>query len=226
MMLEGIRAALFDLDGTLLDRRRSFECFVREQWLRFAERLHPIDQAHYVRLAIECDANGYAPRKELFAGLLAPFDLSSDLADDLLRDYRAEFPRACVLFSDAGRTLSSLRARGLKLGLITNGSVRMQSAKLSCLGLMLAFDVVLISDAEGVSKPDPRIYHRALDRLGTEPGRAVFVGDHPEVDIAGARGAGMKAVWRRDPAVSDAVEADAVVGELCELLALVGPPGD
>jgi putative hydrolase of the HAD superfamily len=102
----------------------------------------------------------------------------------------------------------------------------MQSAKLSCLGLMLAFDVVLISDAEGVSKPDPRIYHRALDRLGTEPGRAVFVGDHPEVDIAGARGAGMKAVWRRDPAVSDAVEADAVVGELCELLALVGPPGD
>jgi putative hydrolase of the HAD superfamily len=224
-MLEGIRAAVFDLDGTLLDRRRSFECFVREQWLRFAERLHPIDQAHYVRLAIECDGNGYAPRKELFAGILAPFDLPSALADDLLRDYRARFPGACVLFSDAGRTLSALRAGGLKLGLITNGSVRMQSAKLSCLGLTPAFDVVLISDAEGVSKPDPRIFQRGLDRLATEPGRAVFVGDHPEVDVAGARRAGMKAIWRRDPAVSHAVEADAVIEELCELLALVGLAG-
>ena len=221
-MLTDIRAVLFDLDGTLLDRRRSFECFVKQQWVRFAERLPPIDQAHYVRLAIECDRNGYAPRKELFDGIRARCDLSSALADDLLRDYRAGFPGACVLFSDAGETLSSLRAGGLKLGLITNGSIRMQSAKLRCLGLMPAFDVVLISDAEGVAKPDPRIFQRASDRLGIEPGQAVFVGDHPEVDIAGARVAGMKAIWRRDPAVSHAVDADAVIGELCELPAFVG----
>jgi putative hydrolase of the HAD superfamily len=220
-MLKSIEAAVFDLDGTLLDRRRSFERFVRDQWRRFAHRLQSVEQAHYVQAAIESDRDGYAPREELFASVLAPFDLPSELADDLLRDYRAGFPHACVLFPDAGATLSSLRTCGLKLGLITNGSVRMQSAKLNCLALASTFDVVLISGAEGIHKPDPAIFHRALDRLSTAAGRAVFVGDNPEVDVSGARRAGMKAIWRRDPTLSCVVEADAVIDELGELLPLL-----
>ena len=220
-MLEDIHAIVFDLDGTLLDRRRSFEYFVRAQWRRFADRLHPLDEAHYVGTAIERDGDGYAPRKELFAGILDPVNLSSALADELLADYRSGFPAACMLFPDAGQTLSELRARGRKLGLITNGSVRMQRAKLQCLGLTSAFDAVLVSDEEGISKPDPRIFLRALERLGTAPDRAVFVGDHPDVDVAGARRAGMKAVWRRDAGVTDAVDADAVIDELSELLDLM-----
>jgi putative hydrolase of the HAD superfamily len=224
-MLEGVQAVVFDLDGTLLDRRRSFELFVREQWRRFSHRLRTVELERYVQSAVKFDCDGYAPRNELFAGVLAPFDIRSELADELLRDYRAGFPGACVLFPDAGPTLSALRAGGLKLGLITNGSVRMQSAKLSCLALWPAFDAVLISDAEGVGKPHPEIFHRAVDRLRTEPDRAVFVGDHPDVDVSGARGAGMKAVWRRDPAVSHQVHADAVIDELGELLPLLGLTG-
>ena len=98
----------------------------------------------------------------------------------------------------------------------------MQSGKLQCLDLAPLFDTILISDAEGISKPDPHIFHRALERLNTSPARSVFVGDHPEVDVAGARAAGMQAIWRRDPRVSRIVEADGVIDELSDLLTWLG----
>ena len=220
--LIAVQAVVFDLDGTLLDRRLSFERFMRDQWERFASVLQFVDQAAYVRTLIELDRDGYAPRRELFAGTLARFELPPELADTLLRDYRSGFPRACVLFPDAAQTLSSLHAAGLRLGLITNGSVRMQGSKLECLTLAPAFDAVLISDAEGVSKPDPEIFRRALERLSAKPEHAVFVGDHPDVDVSGARRAGMKAVWRRDPTVPRTVEADGVIEQLGDLLPLLG----
>jgi putative hydrolase of the HAD superfamily len=84
------------------------------------------------------------------------------------------------------------------------------------------FDTVLISDAEGISKPDRQIFHRALERLNTNAAQAVFVGDHPEVDVAGARAAGMRAIWRRDPNVTRVIEADGVIDELSDLLAWLG----
>jgi putative hydrolase of the HAD superfamily len=130
---------------------------MRDQWKRFAAVLQSVDQAEYVRTVVELDRDGYAPRNELFSGTLARFELPSELADTLLSDYRAGFPSACVLFPDAAHTLSSLRA-GLKLGLITNGSVRMQAGKLKCLGLEPAFDAVLISDAEGSASQIPRSF--------------------------------------------------------------------
>lgn len=224
-MLLNIETVVFDLDGTLLDRRRSFEQFVRGQWERYAHVLEAVRQPQYVQTLVELDRDGYAPRRDLFTGMLARFDLPSGLGETLLRDYRAGFPNACLLFSDVAHTLAVLRARSFKLGLITNGSVRMQTSKLKCLALGPAFDTVLISDAEGVSKPDPEIFRRALERLETTADRSVFVGDHPDVDVSGARRAGMKGIWRRDPTLSRAVEADAIINELGDLLAVLGVEG-
>ena len=216
-----IQAVVFDLDGTILDRRRSFERFVRDQWTRFSHVLQTIDQAYYVQRLIELDRDGYAPRKEVFTSMVAQFELAAEWAETLRRDYKSGFPSACVLFPDAAQTLSSIRERGFKLGLITNGSARMQSRKLNARRFRPRFDTILISETEGIHKPDPRIFHLALERLNTSPAHAVFVGDHPEVDVAGARAAGMRAVWCRDPA-SWTVEADAVIDELSDLLALLG----
>jgi phosphoglycolate phosphatase-like HAD superfamily hydrolase len=58
-MLSDVQAVVFDLDGTLLDRRRSFDRFVRDQWQRFAHFLKAIDQEQYVQTLIDIDRDGY-----------------------------------------------------------------------------------------------------------------------------------------------------------------------
>jgi putative hydrolase of the HAD superfamily len=221
VMKREIQAVIFDLDGTLPDRRRSFAAFVRDQHVRFSTFLAGVDQEQYVETLIRLDRDGYGPRRELFSGIVVQFGLGRDLADRLLTDYRSGFPQACMLFPDAVQTIAALRASGYRLGLITNGSARMQQRKLECLALQPAFDVILISEVEGVSKPDPEIFRRALERLHVDAHRAVFVGDHPHVDIAGARAAGMRTIWRRDPHVSRTAEADARIEEIRDLLPLL-----
>jgi putative hydrolase of the HAD superfamily len=67
------------------------------------------------------------------------------------------------------------------------------------------------------SKPDRRIFDLALRRLGVRPAEAVFVGDHPEIDIRGAQDADMRAIWKRDDYWGCCPFADAVIEELDEL---------
>lgn len=97
----------------------------------------------------------------------------------LLKDHRAGSASACLLFPDARPTLSTLRASGRKLGLVTNGSARMQRAKLTALALLPMLNTLLLSDVEGGSKPQREIFivpwigstslHRAPPSWATTP---------------------------------------------------------
>ncbi len=88
--------------------------------------------------------------------------------------------------------LSRLRAAGVRLGVVSNSDGRVEQALVAA-GLGGHFDVIVDSKLAGVEKPDPRIFHAALDRLGVEPTAALYVGDVYEVDVIGARNAGLDA---------------------------------
>jgi putative hydrolase of the HAD superfamily len=90
-------------------------------------------------------------------------------------------------------SLARLRAAGLRLGVVSNSDGRVEQA-LQAAGLRQYFDVVVDSALIGVEKPDPRIFQAALTALGVAPEEALYVGDLYEIDVVGARAAGIEAV--------------------------------
>jgi putative hydrolase of the HAD superfamily len=99
----------------------------------------------------------------------------------------------CRLAPGTREALDRLRAGGLRLGVVSNSDGRVEEALIAA-GLRDCFDVVLDSALVGVEKPDPAIFRAALDALGVAPGEALYVGDLYDVDVVGARAAGMEAV--------------------------------
>jgi putative hydrolase of the HAD superfamily len=78
---------------------------------------------------------------------------------------------------------------------ITNGPADVQRAKIELLGVSDLVDFSLISGELGVAKPDAAIFREALERAGVDAAEAIFIGDSVEHDMAGARAAGIPAVW-------------------------------
>jgi putative hydrolase of the HAD superfamily len=95
--------------------------------------------------------------------------------------------------SEVPPALRRLREMGLRLALVSNANGTLKR-KLATTGLDGHFEVVLDSHEEGFEKPDPRLFRLALDRLGVAPAAAFHVGDLYEVDVVGARAAGLRAV--------------------------------
>ena len=129
--------------------------------------------------------------------LLASFGGDSTVADELLADYQercCEYARPLPGMVD---TLSIIRSKGLAIGIVTNGEAEFQWRHIDALSLREWVDAVLISEVEGLRKPDKALFVRAAARLNVAPTKCLFVGDDPTADILGAHAAGMKTAWFR-----------------------------
>jgi len=125
-----------------------------------------------------------------------------------------------VLFDDVLSTLAILKQRELILGLLTNATKETISLHRH-LGLEPYLDFVVTSDEVGADKPKPPIFLEALDRAGVSAAEAIHVGDQYELDVVGARGAGISPILidRYDiyPDVSDCLRIHRLT-ELAEIL--------
>ncbi len=130
-------------------------------------------------------------------------------------------PQSWQLYPDTEETLSRLRQRGLRLGIISNFDSRLFGL-LHGLGIAHFFDAVVISTRAGAAKPQRAIFLQALSALDVHPEQALHVGDNYAADIVGARTAGLVPVLidrHLDP--GGASQCRFTIRSLTELPALV-----
>ncbi|AGS73868.1 HAD family hydrolase [Streptomyces collinus] len=181
--------ALFDLDGTLVDRQSALDdavsCLCRsralptgaEQWLR-------------TELADRATAEDFARLREVF-GLEAP-------AADLWQEYVDLMAAAVTCRPAVLEGLARLRAAAWAIGVITNGAGDIQRAKLAGTGLDgLVHGVAASGDLE-IRKPDRRLFELGATRCGVSLADGGWmVGDNPTGDIGGGHRAGLRTIWLR-----------------------------
>jgi putative hydrolase of the HAD superfamily len=153
------------------------------------------------------------------------FDLPPDLLDEVRRLEQEAWVEGITVAPDTVPTLTELRRRGLRLGLLSNAPYRAASmrSQLAALGLLPLLDTAVFSSAVGWRKPSPHIFERALSELGAAPGVTLMVGDRGREDVDGAHAVGMRAVLLREHRTDPAGEAaaDAVLDRLADLIPLV-----
>jgi putative hydrolase of the HAD superfamily len=199
---------LFDLDDTLHDDTLAYQSAAEDVAHEIAAE-HGID-ALALKAAYVAAAEGFwkrltpetlqvelaRVRERLWESALE----SVGLADRVLaqrsagryNDYRK---KRYALFPGAADLLRRLRARGKRLGLVTNGFSETHREKIALLRVGEFFDAVFIADEVGMLKPDPLLFAHACTTLGGSPSHSAMVGDRYERDIRGAGEAGLFTIW-------------------------------
>ena len=194
-----IRAVLFDVDFTLA---RPGPELGPDGYRRAGERHGLVlDPGRYEAARLEAlaslkrhpelehdDEIWVAFTERIVRGMGGDGEAAAACALDLVRAW--ERHDRFTLYEDALPVLAELRARSIKIGLVSNGSRDLDEFVAHH---ALDVDCAVGSRAFGRTKPHPEIFRRALELLGVEPGEAAMVGDSYEDDIEGARALGMQA---------------------------------
>lgn len=215
-----IKAVIFDLDGTLLNRDASLERFIENQYERWKKWLCSIPKDKYISRFIELDCRGYVWKDKVYSQIVDEFNISDISWKRLLTDYIEEFHNSCTPFPNLISVLEELQSNAIRLGIITNGKGKFQMDSIRALGIEKYFDTILVSEWEGIKKPHPEIFWRALREMKVSPNESLYVGDHPENDVQGAMHIGMLGVWKKDLQWNNVV-ADHIIDDLGEILLII-----
>jgi putative hydrolase of the HAD superfamily len=199
---------LFDLDDTLHDDTYAYHN-AAEEVAREVAAEHGID-ALALKAAYIAEAEGFwhrlsaADLKVKLASIRAGMWQTAlesvgvedtGVAQRSAERYNAYRVKYFTLFPGAIDLLRSLRERGMKLGIVTNGLSETHREKIALLQISEYFDAIFLSDEVGMVKPDPLLFAHACRTLGGAPAHAAMVGDRYDRDVRGAMQAGLYTIW-------------------------------
>jgi putative hydrolase of the HAD superfamily len=234
-----ISVVLFDLDDTIFAHRLAVNAGARSV-LRGLDEPPPADleddevarwtaleELHYTRY-LTGDLDYLGQRRARARDFLLPYDIALDTdteAEAWFDYYLSKYRSAWDVYPDTMPVLDALADR--RLGVITNGELGFQLAKMDATDLTARFEHIVASGELGVTKPDPRIFHAACELFAVAPADAVYVGDRLHTDALGAVGAGLRGIWidRLGATTAQREEASAagvsIIRNLAELPALL-----
>ena len=188
----GIRAVIFDLDDTLFNEID----YVRSGYRAVAKHLKDVSGA-YEKL---CEAF-FKGRPAIDAVLQAEGLYSEEKKAECVRIYRTHLPDIS-LSDETKELLSSLRNKGIKIGIVTDGRPEGQRAKIEALGLKTLTDEIVITDEIGgkiFRKPCDIAYRIIQKKLNVPFEQCMYVGDNPEKDFKAPLSLSMAAVYFKNP---------------------------
>ncbi len=230
--MQRIRAITLDLDDTLWEvgpviRRAEAElwAWLDEHYPAIGERFTPGDVAAIRDEVVAEHWDSSHDFRFLRKTVLGRLATGSGYTTDLVEDAFAVFDAArnqVDLFPDVEPALTELKARFTVVA-VTNGN-----ACLERIGIRHLFDDVVTAVDAGVAKPARPIFDEAVRRARADADEVLHVGDHPEIDIEGAAGAGLRTAWM-NRAEHDWPEhlapPDATVTTITEVLVLLNGAG-
>jgi putative hydrolase of the HAD superfamily len=228
-----IKAVTFDLWNTLIVERSYTDLRVkafREVLLgqgisRGREEIleaYEVAAERYNRMWAE-EHRHFSNRERLALSLkLLGIDLPTDAGELVIRRWEDAFLLEPPSFNDGAKEVVKELSRRLRLGIISDTGVTPGSVIRRFLaerGLLGFFHATIFSDEIGYCKPDERAFGEALRQLGVIPREAAHIGDLLRTDVAGAKAAGMRAIWLnvKGQAVTEGAEPDHVVTSLSQL---------
>jgi putative hydrolase of the HAD superfamily len=220
-----LRAVIFDLDNTLTDFMRmkdvSIEAAIEE--MIDAGLDMPPDEAK-TKLFDIYDREGIEDQRVFDRFLMEEFgEIDPMIHTAAILGYRRGREYTLVLYPHVKRTLLDLAKRGLKLVVLSDAPRYQAWSRLCYLQLQHFFDHVITFEDTSVRKPDPAPFEKAIELLQMDPNEVIMVGDWPERDMVGGRGAGIKTVYAKYGDTFDTLAsgADYEIDDISELVGIV-----
>jgi HAD superfamily hydrolase (TIGR01549 family) len=227
--IKALTTIIFDLDDTLCRYRTSLEGGLLETFSVNRPDELPLTPDEYREgFGVEFDKaiDGEVDRPEtefrtrIFLNILKDKNYDEEKIYDLGRRFAGIREDSLALYDDVEELFNSLSGK-FKLGLLTNGPSNLQRRKIDVLGIDNWFDEIIVSGEHDLAKPDPRIFHITLEKLGSGPEESVYVGNSLEYDVLGANNAGVPVIWKKngeDRTEIEGARPSFVINELSELI--------
>jgi HAD superfamily hydrolase (TIGR01509 family) len=229
-----VRAVLFDLGNTLVSyyAAADFAPILRKclhDCIGVLAPHKPIDEDELLQRALTLNVErvDYAvwPLAERLGILFGDAASDSATRERLTTAFLEPIFATAIVDPAALILLASLRARGLRTAIVSNtpwGSpAQAWRAELARHNLLAAVDAAVFCTDVGYRKPHPAPFERALSLLGVRPAEAVFVGDDPRWDVAGAQRAGLRPILvapRRIEGIPETIPVAVTLGQVLDYL--------